>query len=63
MVALRYTGPAIPPGTAVPLPEGWPAASHSEPDAALAAEKIASGNYAVDAPEPNTGPRKRGAKE
>lgn len=35
----------VAPGSAVPLPEGWPAESHSEPDAAKAAEKLASGLY------------------
>lgn len=34
-------------GTGVnPLPEGWPAFDHSEPDAAIAEAKVASGRYA-----------------
>lgn len=37
-------------GGTVPLPEGWPAASHDEDNEALAAEKVASGNYRADAP-------------
>jgi hypothetical protein len=43
---LVYTGPDYEssPG-AIPLPVGWTAADHEEPDEALAAEKCASGLY------------------
>lgn len=47
---LRYTGPTmsdLPLGSALPLPEGWQAADHDEPDADLAAEKVKSGLYAA----------------
>ena len=47
---LKYTGPDPQVLGVVPLPEGWPAADHDEPDAELAQEKIASGNYAEDKP-------------
>jgi hypothetical protein len=57
---LRYTGPThdpddgretLPQGSALPLPQGWPAADHNEPNEAIAAEKLASGMYeAADAP-------------
>lgn len=30
---------------AVPLPEGWPAADHEEPDPSLAKAKVDSGAY------------------
>ncbi len=46
MPKLTYTGPD--PATivgALPLPEGWPAADHDEPNADLAKEKVKSGNY------------------
>lgn len=43
---LRYTGPDPAAVGVVPLPEGWPAFDHDEPDAALRAEKLASGAYA-----------------
>jgi hypothetical protein len=41
---LTYTGPSGP-DTTLPLPEGWPAADHDEPDEAVAAAKLASGLY------------------
>ena len=43
---LAYTGPN-PEAVigALPLPEGWEAANHDEPDAAVAAAKVASGFY------------------
>ena len=44
---LRYTGPDPASVGVVPLPEGWPAETHDEPDEALAKEKIASGAYAA----------------
>jgi len=37
---LEYIGPE-PNGGGVPLYEGWPAAAHEEPDAALAKAKLA----------------------
>ena len=49
-VALRYCGPVIRPGEGVPLPQGWPAADHDEPDEALAKEKLASKMYQADSP-------------
>lgn len=49
---LRYTGPDPASSGVVPLPEGWPAAEHDEPDDTRRAEKLASGMYAaVYAPE------------
>lgn len=45
MTALKYTGPDPAEVGVVPLPEGWPAEDHDEPDAALAKEKLASGSY------------------
>lgn len=43
---LIYCGPEVAPGTGIPLPEGWPyVPEHDEPDEAVAAEKVASGNY------------------
>lgn len=42
---LRYVGPAPADVGVVPLPEGWPAATHEETDVALLAEKLASGMY------------------
>lgn len=47
---LKYIGPDPAVVGIVPLPEGWPAADGDEPDAALAAEKIASGNYVAATP-------------
>lgn len=43
---LRYTGPDPAEVGVVPLPEGWPAVDHDEPDAAQRAAKLASGAYA-----------------
>lgn len=40
---LRYLGHE--PGGVIPLPEGWPAFDHEEPDIEVASAKIASGNY------------------
>ncbi len=46
MAHLIYTDSAPnPPGSALPLPEGWPAADHDESDSAVAKAKIASGSY------------------
>lgn len=42
---LKYVGPG-PDVSALPLPEGWPAEDHDEPNAAVRAEKLASGMYA-----------------
>jgi len=46
---LIYTGKPVPVGSALPLPEGWPAETHIEPDTAVAKAKLASGLYAVKA--------------
>ncbi|MCX7619026.1 hypothetical protein [Tepidiforma sp.] len=46
---LRYLGPDPAIDAALPLPEGWPAADHDEPDPAAAAAKLASGLYAEHA--------------
>lgn len=66
---LHYTGGGADPDTALPLPEGWPAADHDEPDAAVAAAKAASGLYrgagAAASPaggEATSAPEKRGAR-
>jgi len=40
-VKLRYIGPDPAVTGQVPLPEGWPALDHDEPDEELAAEKLA----------------------
>lgn len=45
MSKLRYIGPAPGGAGALPLPEGWLAADHEEPDEAVAAAKVASGMY------------------
>lgn len=44
-VALRYAGSVPVDGSALALPEGWPAADHVEADAAVAAMKLACGQY------------------
>ncbi|GIW18739.1 MAG: hypothetical protein KatS3mg064_1896 [Tepidiforma sp.] len=55
---LRYLGPDPAIDAALPLPEGWPAADHDEPDPGLAARKLASGLYGRgDAAEPDRPPR------
>lgn len=41
---LTYIGPPVVDGL-VPLPEGWPAATHHELDEDRAEEKLASGFY------------------
>lgn len=46
---LRYIGPDPATVGVVPLPEGWPAADHDEPDEELRKEKLASGKYAAAA--------------
>lgn len=46
---LRYIGPAPADAGVVPLPEGWPAADHDEPEPAIRAAKVASGMYAAAA--------------
>ena len=51
---LHYTGPTLADlvlGSALPVPEGWPAEDHEEPDAALAAAKVESGLYVAAKPE------------
>lgn len=45
MTVLKYIGPDPAEIGVVPLPEGWPAALHEEPDKGLAKEKLASGMY------------------
>jgi hypothetical protein len=40
-VKLRYIGPTPGPNSAIPLPEGWPAYDHDEPDPVLAEAKLA----------------------
>lgn len=42
---LIYVGPSPAEIGVVPLPEGWPAADHTEPDRALARAKLQSGFY------------------
>lgn len=48
---LIYTGPRPEDGSALPLPEGWMGADHTEPDAKLAREKLDSGMYKRAEPE------------
>jgi len=45
MVRLRYVGPRDVVDAVLPLPEGWPAADHDEPDEAVAEAKLATGYY------------------
>lgn len=48
---LKYIGKTLEEaGGVVPLPEGWPASDHEEPDKDLAREKIKSGNYEAAKP-------------
>lgn len=47
---LKYTGPHPATVGGVPLPEGWPALDHDEPDAEIARAKVASGMYAAAKP-------------
>lgn len=42
---LTYHGPEQTADGALPLPEGWPAADHDEPNQEVAAAKVASGLY------------------
>lgn len=42
---LKYVGPDPAVVGVVPLPEGWPALDHEEPNEQRAAEKLASGSY------------------
>lgn len=51
MPQLKYIGPDPAVLGMVPLPEGWTAADGEEPDEALAAEKVSSGNYEVVKPQ------------
>jgi hypothetical protein len=55
---LTYTGPRPSEGSALPLPEGWPAFDHDEPDEARAREKVASGSYSAPAAKPAARPAK-----
>jgi len=48
MAKLIYCGPEVVPGAGIPLPEGWPMASHSEDDPEVLAAKLKSGNYKQD---------------
>lgn len=57
---LHYLGPDPTIDAALPLPEGWPAADHDEPDTAAAAAKLASGLYAE---RQSRGGRRRGEPE
>lgn len=50
MAQLIYTGKTLAEVGVVPLPEGWPAFNHDEPDEAAAAEKVASGSYRFEKP-------------
>ena len=60
MGALTYIGPNPAHVGVVPLPEGWPALNHDEPDADVLAAKVASGAYrkrrAGDGDEPDYAP-------
>jgi hypothetical protein len=56
-VKLRYIA-ETPHGAALPLPEGWPAADHDEPDREAADAKVASGAYRYEHP-----PRRRAQEE
>lgn len=53
-VKLKYIGPdpeeIVRAGGALPLPEGWGALDHEEPDEEIAAAKVASGNYENEKP-------------
>lgn len=44
MPKLKFVG-KIPEYGALPLPEGWPAYDHDEPDREIAEAKVASGEY------------------
>lgn len=44
---LRYIGESPTVAGVVPLPEGWPALNHDEPNDELRAEKLASGKYEI----------------
>lgn len=44
-VRLRFAGEVPVDGSALGLPEGWPATEHEERDPAVAAEKLASKFY------------------
>lgn len=59
MAKLIYCGPEVKPGEGIPLAEGWPyVPEHNEDDDALAAEKVASGNYRyANPPKAATEPR------
>ncbi|MGI8423584.1 MAG: hypothetical protein ACR2NO_05655 [Chloroflexota bacterium] len=52
MTELIYIGPDPADVGVVPLPEGWSAANHEEPDIDLAAEKVASRMYRAKAEKP-----------
>lgn len=48
MAKLIYCGPVVKPGEGIPLPEGWPMATHSEDDPEVVKAKLASGNYRLE---------------
>lgn len=48
---LKYIGQGHGLG-AIPLPEGWPAQDHDEPDEAVAKAKVESGHYRGEAKRP-----------
>ena len=54
-VSLRFVGELPANGSTLALPEGWPAAAHTEGDPAVAAAKLASGQYQVEAVEEEVG--------
>lgn len=62
MPKLQYVGPDPVAVGVVPLPEGWPAADHEEPDAGVAAMKLTSGMYRPAEPSPPPSPRGRGGR-
>jgi len=55
---LIYVGKPVPVGSALPLPEGWTAENHNEPDTAVAKAKLASGLYTTPVKAPS--PKKEG---
>lgn len=60
---LVYIGPAPADVGCVPVPEGWSASDHEEPDPALAAVKVASGLYRREPPAKPDKPAPSGDKE
>lgn len=60
---LVYTGPDPAAVGCVPVPEGWSAFDHDEPDAGLAAAKVASGLYRRETPAKPEKPAPGGKEE